>query len=220
MWSRCYIWKFFVQLVKQFCCERNTSRRDDVTLSKNLKKFLRRCETQPISRNCGGNETVTWNVCGRVCYTGLRLFFRATCVAKKMARHVTGKCCWHDKISWMFHWWLFIRFSAEVKIFLNETNVLWVEVFPSFKRHVTDFVVPFAFSFVIFSSEYYRLVFCKEAFLSFVVIADFQSALLFFFFLYVIIWHKPGRMYVDLTNLSLHVFVTLKTCQGIQCFFF
>ena len=44
---------------------------------------------------------------------------------------------------------------------------------------------PFAFSFVIFSSEYYRLSFCKEAFLSFVVISDFQSALFFFLFLNV-----------------------------------
>ena len=35
-----------------------------------------------------------------------------------------------------------------------------------------------------------------------------------------IIWHKPGRIYVDLTNLSHHFLVTLKTCQGIQCFFF
>ena len=64
----------------------------------------------------------------------------------------------------------------------------WVEVFPTFKRHVTDFVAPFAFSFVIFSSEYYRLVFCKEAFLSFVVIADFQSVLLFFFFFYMLLY--------------------------------
>ena len=74
--------------------------------------------------------------------------------------------------------------SAEVKIFLSETQtvILWVEVFPTFKRHVMGFEAPFAFSFVIFSSEYYRLSFCKRAFLSFVVIADFQSALFFFFF--------------------------------------
>ena len=159
---------------------------------------------------------------------GSGFFFVQLVSQKKWRDKLQEKCCWHGKISWMFHWWLFIRFSAEVKIFLNETNVLWVEVFPSFKRHVTDFVAPFAFSFVIFSSEYYRLAFCKEAFLSFVVIADFQSALLFFFFLYVIIWQKPGRMYVDLTNLSLHVFVILKTCMSghsmlfflIYCFYF
>lgn len=113
---------------------------------------------------------------------GSGFFFVQLVSQKKWLDKLQEKCCWHDKISWMFHWWLFIRFSAEVKIFLNETNVLWVEVFPTFKRHFTDFVAPFAFSFVVFSSEYYRLVFCKGAFLSFVVIADFQSALLFCFF--------------------------------------
>ena len=40
------------------------------------------------------------------------------------------------------------------------------------------------------------------------------------FFLMFIIWHKPGRMYVDLTNSSHHVLVTLKTCQCVQYFFF
>ena len=45
------------------------------------------------------------------------------------------------------------------------------------------FEAPFAFSFVIFSSEFYGLVFCRKAFLSCVVITDFQSALFFFLFI-------------------------------------